>query len=503
MNNVISNSNPNNNDINQNELFNNNNNQKELSSTMDKIQTNQIISSLKDQIKKEINIQKNNYSKNKNSLNQSQENEEQKQFQKNQKNDENQNKENFELNNNINEEEEEFPNPIFYCQIYPTKNTDVKSIESNNSQKQLINGMKNNIINNSLNNNNSNNQNIVQNHNNNSTKQSDNNISKTCFKNCGETSYLNAVLHCLINIEELKKYFLDNNNDKYIKSNIKTLPLTFVTSRLFKHFYVKKDKIYSLESYLRVLASKNKIYETHQKRNANDCLSFILNFLDNELNRPNNKNGIIEFNHSRREEVIKCGIENFKNAYNSIIYDIFNWFQLKELRFNDCGGIIYNFNTYNTFQLDILEFYKKYNRNNFNINDCLKFEINKNGNMYCPFCKKTTGVQIISTIYKAPKVFVFLLNDGEYDGKYSNFQFSLEESININDDQNSLLQYQLIGIVSIDVKNRKYVSFCKLFEDQQWYLFNDETFSQINQEQVILYDVNKYIPSILFYKSFN
>ena len=124
--------------------------------------------------------------------------------------------------------------------------------------------------------------------------------------------------------------------------------------------------------------------------------------------------------------------------------------------------------------------------------------------MFCRACQKKTDINVITTIYKAPKVFVFLLNDGYFDDKYSNIYFPLEEIINLKkyinvNDKN--IKYELIGIVSIDVKNKKYVSFCKLL-DQQWYLFSDETFSQVQQNQVIQdNDNNSYIPSILFYKS--
>ena len=505
-NNDLSNSSPINH--NQNKFSKINDNQNNFSSNSDKLQNILNLPLLSDQNEKEINISKKNNLINKNSLNRDINIEEPKQIQNNISDPKIEDNKNNAILSSYGDGEE-IENPIF--KLLNEKNQQITIKDSYvqkstfNIKEQLENGINNNIIQNSLYKNNEKSNNVNNNQNNNNEKLIiDNNISKTCLQNYGDTSYLNAVLHCLANIDDLKNFFLEEKNAKYITNNIKEFPLSFVTCRLFKHFYVKKDTIYSLESYLRVLGSKNKIFDSKKSRNANDCLTFILNTLDNELNRPNNKNEKLKCKQSEKEEVIKCGIENFKNEYNSLIYNVFNWFQLKELHCLECGEILYYFNTYNTCQLENLEFYKKNNTNSFNLVDCLKFERNKTMNLFCHACKNKTNINIISTIYKAPKFFVFLLNDGNFNDKYSEFNFILEENINLKlfiNDQNSPTQYQLFGIVSIDANNKKYVSFCKL-NDGQWYLFSDETFSQIQQNKVIQdNDNSKYIPSILFYKS--
>ena len=74
-------------------------------------------------------------------------------------------------------------------------------------------------------------------------------IEKSCFKNCGETSYLNTILQCLGHIKYLRNYFLDPNNSQYIKNNTKNLRLSFATLKIFYHIYKSKEKLYSLESF--------------------------------------------------------------------------------------------------------------------------------------------------------------------------------------------------------------------------------------------------------------
>ena len=188
------------------------------------------------------------------------------------------------------------------------------------------------------------------------------------------------------------------------------------------------------------------------------------------------------------------------------ISDIFNWFELKQLNCL-CGEKIFSFNNYHTYQLDILEFSEKVRKTDVNLFDCLNFELRKKQMKYCNNCKKITEKENISIIYSSPKYFIFLLNDGNFNEKLLDFQFSIEERINLNkliEEKNSPRKYELIGIVSIDVKTKKYVNFCKGFQNQQWYLFRDENYTKTKIDEIMIDNNNsKFIPCILFYKSLN
>lgn len=333
-----------------------------------------------------------------------------------------------------------------------------------------------------------------------------NDISKTCLRNFGDSSYLNSVLQCIGNIVYLKDFFSKQNNTDYIYNNIQQKSLAFVTQRLFKHIYVKRDKIYSIESFLRVLGSLNKIYDTLKSRNANECLIFILDSLHNELNRTNNNKTENNINKLDRKDVINKGIINFKNTYDSIISDLFNWFDLKEYHCTQCGEITYDLKSYNSLQLDILEFYKNIEKKNVTIYDCLNYEMKKKKHSYCYYCKNKGDIMIISGIYSPPKIFVFLLNNGNFNKELLNVNFILEEEINLNkfiEQKLSPQKYELIGIVVINPKDQKYNSFIKSFENQQWYYFFNESVKQYNIDQ-IKFDFNNgnLIPTILLYKDF-
>ena len=336
-------------------------------------------------------------------------------------------------------------------------------------------------------------------------KEKEKKIIKTCLKNYGETYYLNSILQNLSNIEYLKNYFLKDNIIKNIEKNGKQNPLSYVLQRIVHHFYNIRDEKYSIKPFLKVLASINLVYASKKSRNVQECFTFILNTLHNELNRIKNPPEKNNYNKFDRNDVITYGIINLKNTDDSIISDIFNWSKIAELHCTQCGKNIYNFNSYNIFQLNLLEFKKVMDRNNFTIYDIINYELTKKEELNCENCRNQINVNKLSFIYSSPKIFVFFLEKGDFSEELLEIKFILEEKINLNkfiENKNSPIKYELIGIISINKKDKKYHSFCKSFEDQQWYHFNDETVMQKNDKQVLFNNNGgEFIPNILFYKS--
>ena len=256
---------------------------------------------------------------------------------------------------------------------------------------------------------------------------------------------------------------------------------------------------------MQTLAEKNKLYKSQKSRNINECLIYILDTLHDELNRIKEKNEKTNYNKSDRSEAIEYGIINYKNSYDSIISDIFNWLEIKEIHCIECGERKFESRTYNTYQFDISDINEKINKNNLTIYDCLNYELIKKKELYCFNCKNKVNCEVISGIYKSPKIFIFLLNDGEYDDKLLNVKFILEEEINLTkfvEDKKAAKKYELFGILSICAKNRQYNCFCKSFKDNQWYYYYDENVNQVNIKGVILDICNgDFVPNILLYKA--
>ena len=195
---------------------------------------------------------------------------------------------------------------------------------------------------------------------------------KTGLQNLGETSYLNAILHLFGNISFFMNYFLNPKNQKILQNNIPIHPLSFVFYRLYFHFYplpgVETERVYKPDSLLKVLGALNIIYNDSKRKNPNELISFILNTLHNELNQlKNNNNIIINNNIYDKQNTIKYGIKNFQQSHNSIVSILLNWFEIKESKCTRCNQCVYNFYSFNIFELDIDRTYKYKNRRFFSI----------------------------------------------------------------------------------------------------------------------------------------
>ncbi len=395
------------------------------------------------------------------------------------------------------------------------QNNDInENITENQNNIQMQNNIQNendppnkNQKNDQNNSNNQINQNSTQNTFNSLDNTNDTEITKIGLSNLGNTSYLNSILQCLGNIEYLKDYFLNEDNINNIETNRKDMLLSFVMDRVFIHFYStdEEKKAYSPGVFLKVLCTKNVIYKSKNERNPNDCLVFILNSLNDELNELKNKSENYKYNSIDNKNNINDLLRYFYSTNNSLIFKNFNWFKIKEIKCINCGKNKIELNNFYTLQLDNSDYYDTFGKKTITIKDCLNFQLKpKNRNVYCGNCRMECNTEIKSRIYISPKIFVFLLDRGDFDEKKLKIPFYLEEEINLKPyiEQKDYYKYELIGIVSINKEEKKYVAFCNAFKDQLWYYFNDEQVIKMKAKGVIFKNNNNnFIPCILFYKA--
>ena len=389
----------------------------------------------------------------------------------------------------------------------------------------------NNIIQNSINNNNIIQNFSINNNNDNKVKENFNFINnnnnlpfnnvysfsrytkapKTGLINEGDSSYLNAVLQILGGPRNIVSFFVNPKNIKYIRENKNLFPLSFAFQRLYSHLYPYPEKnereIYKTESILKAIAKINKIYDTKKRRDPNELISFILNNLHQELNSNKNNNKLFNINKYDRNNVINNSIKKFTNGNNSVLFNLLNWFELKEIKCFTCHISSYYLYSYNTFELDILGTYN-YKKKPITINDCLKYHaFQKKHNLYCNKCKILSEVLIQSNIYSAPNTFIFSLNRNNLAPNVMKIPFNICAQLNLSkyiENKISPANYQLIGILSFFVDKQKYMSFCLSPVDGLWYVYNEEIVEQRNINSILNahnFCCSALIPCILVYKS--
>ena len=330
----------------------------------------------------------------------------------------------------------------------------------------------------------------------------------TGLKNLGDTSYLNSVLQLLGTIRDLARYFVSPTNEKFFVDNINNASLSFVIYRLFTHFYPYPEKnhreIYKPDTLLQVLGNINQVYNSAHRRNPNDLIFFILNFIHREINLKKTKY-ISKVNHTNKDQVVQQSFDDFLKSNESIVSKNFFWFELKTQRCSACGNNFYYFNSYETFELD-LAYCASNNNNNYplTISTCLQIQSNKSQKSFCDYCQTYHPMNIFNKIYYSPSYFVFSLNR-EGNPNLLNVPFLLENYIDIDpflEYKQSYKKYEIHAIVSFSRNENKYVCFGQSPVDKQWYLYNDEKVDITNINNVLnFHNNNAYVPCILLYKS--
>ena len=83
----------------------------------------------------------------------------------------------------------------------------------------------------------------------------------------------------------------------------------------------------------------------------------------------------------------------------------------------------------------------------------------------------------------------------------------VEEKIDLNyyvEYSDTPKEYKLIGIVSIYKDEKKYASFSMSNIDKNWYLYNDETVTEMELKKILeIYNSFLFIPCILIYENLN
>ena len=329
----------------------------------------------------------------------------------------------------------------------------------------------------------------------------------TVLKNLGNTSYLNAVLQLFGTVRNLASYFVNPKNRKYFEEHLKEIPLAFVFHRLFLHLYPYPEKAtgekYNPEVLLQILGQYNAVYKSKEVRNPNDLINFILIQMHRELN-TNKIKYINEPDCTKKEQVIKIGMEDFLKSNNSILAKNFIWFEIKTKLCPSCNKCYYEFTHFETLELDIVSAYQKYNAP-LNLCQTLFYQNQKNQKIYCLREQQYTMANVTSKIY-SPNYFIFSLNRGNFDTNLMKIPFNLEQEIDISkllDNPQSYKKFELIGVVSISTaENKKYVCFGRSPVNYKWYLYNDDHSAEntdINNV-VNVHNSGQYIPCILMYQ---
>ena len=317
-------------------------------------------------------------------------------------------------------------------------------------------------------------------------------------------SYLNSLVQCLGGIPDILLYL--QNNINYI-NNPQKIPLTFSFFQIIERLYHSSNNatIYNSKRFLEIIEHCFPFLKT--EKNPIDLYHLLFHDMHDEINeKKSQKNNQIKVDKKNMNEVINYEMNIFNNNNKSIFSDLFTLFYKKEIQCTSCNGIFYELQNFISLDLDVINIYKRYQKNNLTIKFCLNEFMNPiRTKKVCHICNTISQFAVRRTIFSTSNILVFILNrfNKEEEEEMKKIKFEYEENLDMtnyieNNSQKINMHYILIGVVSFLFKENKFAAFCKNLLSYKWTCFVDENVYECNYEQII----NGSTPYLLFYKKF-
>ena len=348
------------------------------------------------------------------------------------------------------------------------------------------------------------------------------------LKNVKNISFMNSILQCLSQTKSLTNYFLNVKNRNIIinnsislqnKNNFQLSPLYL---ELINNLWLNNEsKSYSPYEFKNKIEEINPLFKDSKENNVKDFIICILETLYKELKYSikssfnHNYNCNEPYNEYEQNKVFNHFYREFLNEY-SIISDIF--FGIYETtniclnckkNYNSKGlnnPIIYNYEIFNSiiFYLEEIKRYYQINKD-ISLNDCFSYIqkdelLNEENQLKCKICKQKCDFIYNSKIYKSPNVLIIILERG----KENNVNLKFSEILDITNfvsqkDEIKIIYnlYAVITYININKINKYYIASCKNPINNEWYKYNDEKVTPINNIQKEIIDFET--PLVLFY----
>ena len=336
-------------------------------------------------------------------------------------------------------------------------------------------------------------------------------------------NYINSIIYCLSQIEDLTNYFFTENCEKNILDNEQSelsleyhylihglWPINNNENKFWPNtFMIEMNKIskeYGLP------------YESNDPNDIHYFIVFILEQLHRELKNKINIKKRVQYDQYDQNNIIKY-IDDFKEE-SSIISKLFFGYKETTEECLNCNNnanlenkiLCYNYEMFNCLVFPLDEIKQEINSNNVRIVDCFNY-IQKtqlftgDKRNYCNKCEQVYDSNFTTTIYEFPEVLILVFVRNKESG--NNVKLDFEEKINTRD-LNSGAEvntgivfkrqiYDLCGVISYKEGTFiDYIASCRSPVDKSWYRYTSSEITPIGnvQNDIINYET----PYVLFYK---
>ena len=360
-------------------------------------------------------------------------------------------------------------------------------------------------------------------------------FSKKGLKNIGSTCYMNATLQCLLHVNELITYFIEEypkdqqllakiNNDVASGGDISRAFYNLVigvnensesvmSKKNLKQKTKKKsgfnilgvfgfdndyddssyDRAFAPTDFKRTLGIHNPQFKKFEANDSKDLILYLLQTMHEELNYYGNINKRLKYipNQYNIYETYNHFITNYNTNNFSKISLLFYGTYQNTTTCLVCHKKLYNFQKFEFISFGMY-YYHKHKFNILNgFQDNANPTILKGDNKFlCNNCKKLQDAKTECKIFEPPLKLLINLDYGK-NKKYQPSSIEFDEEIDITKfvefDYKQKIRYRIIGVCTHYGHSGSYghyVAFCRNTQTDTWYEFNDSFCSECNKREI-------------------
>lgn len=335
----------------------------------------------------------------------------------------------------------------------------------------------------------------------------------TGLKNLGNTCFMNAVLQCLADTPDLRRYFMKeahlgeiNRNSRLGSKGELALELGALTREIRSNQYKNVSPFDFKESVLTHMP----FFVGGEQQDAHEFLCMLLEKLHADLNRakPKSPNGIINLSDDLPAHIaIKKFWTDHISKNNSIISELFEGLLMSTLKCTVCDKQSNTFEVFMNLSIPI----PTRLGHRCTLANCLDLftddeRLSGEAAWECPSCKTKRDAIKRIRICKLPRILVIHLKRFSYEGKWRQKLQNLVEfplvDLSLDGYRASTVtgsldsSYDLYGVVNHNgtLEGGHYVAYCKNEEKGKWFEYDDHEVTELSAA-----DVKSHAAYLLFY----
>ncbi len=321
------------------------------------------------------------------------------------------------------------------------------------------------------------------------------------IRNIGLNCYMNSLIQCLFNIEELREYFIKQLNQG--KFNKKKQPICYRFAKIMRNLLYSKKAYITPIKFKKEIAKKNPLFGKNKAADATDLFRTLIDSFIFELNTENeeeesedddlnDKNKIIN---KIKKEMKENIIYKYLNVYNLVTYIC------ESPKHGPKNIYSYEVDSNIGFNLENIINKRRKDSSFITLKECFNYtqKVKNNNQFYCNECKTTVIGKSYEKIIVPPEILIIILNRGKGKKIMNKVKFRtvLDLSDFVDNSQNNKnLYYELIGSCNHSGDSSPtghYTSTCRY--NNSFYYFND-----IHYQNLTKFEHLGGEPYILFYR---